>query len=79
MSLKTKRIIIALLAACFVLSLLFVQWMEILRKKQEAGLAPQPILVPATSKDCVDCHTKSSPGIVEQKCAKGAEETKILC
>lgn len=65
MSLKTKRIIIAVLAACFVASLLFVQWMEILRKKQEAGLAPQPILVPATSKDCVDCHTKSSPGIVE--------------
>lgn len=74
MSLKTKRIVIALLAACFVASLLFVQWMEIIRRKEEAGLTPHPALVPASSKDCVDCHTKSSPGIVEHW--KGSEHSK---
>ena len=74
MSLKTKRIIIALLAASFVASLIFVQWMEVVRRKQEAGLAPPPTLVPASSKDCVDCHAKSSPGIVEHW--KGSEHSK---
>lgn len=74
MSLKTKRVIIALLAASFVASLIFVQWMEVLRRKQEAGLAPPPTMVPASSKECVDCHAKSSPGIVEHW--KGSEHSE---
>ncbi|MEZ4294310.1 MAG: multiheme c-type cytochrome [Polyangiaceae bacterium] len=74
MSLKTKRVIIALLAASFVGSLLFVQWLEVLRRKQEAGLAPAPALVPASSKECVACHSSSSPGIVEHW--KGSEHSK---
>lgn len=73
-SLKTKRVLIAVLAACFVASLLFVQWMEVVRRKQEAGLAPTTTIVPASSKECVDCHSNSSPGIVEHW--KGSEHSK---
>ncbi len=65
MTLKTKQWIIAVLSAFFLLSLIFVQWIEVARKKQEAGLAKYPIHVPATSKSCVDCHTQKTPGIVE--------------
>ncbi len=64
MSLKAKRLVIALLGAAFLLSLLFVQWMEIIRKKEELGLAPPHIAVAAESRECVDCHANESPGIV---------------
>ena len=65
MTLNTKRIIIAVLGAAFLASLLFVQWMEVLRKREEAGLAPLHIAVASESKRCVDCHTEKTPGIVE--------------
>ena len=38
MSLQTKRIVIALLGITFLASLLLVQWREIVRKQEEAGL-----------------------------------------
>ena len=38
MSLKAKRILIAVLGFVFLASLLLVQWMEIVRKQEEAGL-----------------------------------------
>ncbi len=66
MTLNTKRIIIAVLGAAFLISLLFVQWMEVARKQQEAGLAPAKVHVPASSEACVACHTKTSVGIVTQ-------------
>jgi hypothetical protein len=66
MSLKTKQIIIALLGGLFLLSLVFVQWMEVARKREEAGLAAPHIAVPASSASCVECHRTVSPGIVEQ-------------
>jgi hydroxylamine dehydrogenase len=66
MTLNTKRIVIGVLGAAFLASLIFVQWMEVIRKKQEAGLAPPNIHIPAASKDCVDCHRKSNPGIAQQ-------------
>jgi hypothetical protein len=64
MTLKTKRIIIAILSAAFLLSLLFVQWMEVIRKREEAGLAGPKVVVPASSKACVDCHGQTTAGIV---------------
>ncbi len=64
MTLETKRLIIAGLGALFLLSLVFVQWMETARKAEEAGLAKPHIAVPASSRACVDCHTQSNPGIV---------------
>src|SRR5262245_1325895 len=66
MSLKTKQIIIALLGGLFLLSLVFVQWMEVTRRREEAGLVAPHIAVPASSTSCVDCHQQISPGIVEQ-------------
>lgn len=64
MTLKTKRIIIAILSAAFLVSLILVQWMEVVRKRQEAGLAGPHVIVPASSKQCVDCHGQANPGIV---------------
>ena len=65
MQLKTKRNIIGVLGIIFLVSLVLVQWMEVARKREEVGLAPAHISVPATSKSCVDCHGQSSPGIID--------------
>ncbi|MCA9208084.1 MAG: hypothetical protein KDA55_06990, partial [Planctomycetales bacterium] len=65
MTVKTKQIIIGLLGFTFLASLIFVQAMEVARKRQEAGLAVHPVSVPAKSKACVDCHSKSSRGIID--------------
>ncbi len=64
MTLKTKQYVIAGLAAAFLLSLLLVQWLEASHKAQEAGLREVRISVPKNSKECVDCHEQSTPGII---------------
>ena len=66
MSLNTKRIVVIVLSAAFLVSLIFVQWMEVTRRSEEAGLIPKKIHVPAASKECVDCHSEASAGIVQQ-------------
>lgn len=66
MSLKAKRILIAVLGLIFLASLLLVMQMEIVRKQEEAGLIGPHIVPPATSETCVECHEKETPGIVEQ-------------
>lgn len=65
MSLKTKQLIIALLGLLFLVSLVFVQWMEVTRKRQEAGLAMHHVSIPASSTKCIECHDDSSPGIID--------------
>lgn len=65
MTIRSKQIIIALLSAAFILSLIFVQWMEVARKREEAGVGVRHVAVPATSTSCVECHQKSSPGIID--------------
>ncbi len=65
MSLRAKQLLIALLGGTFLVSLIFVQAMEVARKKEEAGLAPPRIAVPASSKQCVECHRQSTPGIID--------------
>ncbi len=65
MTLRTKHFIIASLSTLFLVSLVFVQWMEVARKYAEAGLTPHPVTIPVTSKRCVDCHVQSSPGIID--------------
>jgi len=67
MTLRTKQWIIGLLGAAFLASLLFVQAMEVARKRQEAGLADAHIAPPDSSKACVDCHgqPQETPGIVD--------------
>ena len=65
MSLNVKRLIIAILGISFLISLIFVQWMETARRAEEAGLAPARIAIPASSKACVECHGQSTPAILE--------------
>jgi hydroxylamine dehydrogenase len=64
MSLKGKQIVIASMAAVFLLSLLLVQWLEVTRRAEEAGLRSAHVSVPAASEQCVSCHDQVSPGIV---------------
>jgi hydroxylamine dehydrogenase len=65
MQLKSKRTLIGLLGMLFLLSLVFVQWMEVARKQEEVGLVQAHISVPASSRSCVECHANESPGIVD--------------
>ena len=65
MKLENKKRVIAILGALFIVSLIFVQAMEVLRKRRESGLAQHSIAVPKSSEACVACHGNSSPGIVE--------------
>ena len=66
MSLEAKKRLLIVLSLLFVASLIFVQWMEVVRRAEEAGLTRHRIAVPATSKECASCHMQSNPGIVEQ-------------
>ena len=64
MRLEAKRLVIAALGTLFLLSLVFVQWMEVARKQEEAGASRPHIAVPAASKQCVDCLAQANPGII---------------
>lgn len=65
MSLEAKKIIIGTLGGLFLLSLVFVQAMEVLRKRKESGLSEPQYVIPASSKQCVECHQQSTPGIID--------------
>lgn len=65
MTLEHKRVLLIILALIFLLSLVFVQRMEVVRKHEEVGLAPPHVVVPASSRQCVDCHGQGTPGIVD--------------
>lgn len=65
MNLERKRLIIGLMSGAFLGSLLFVQWMEVLRKREETGKGEAHVAVPASSKDCVTCHSSTTAGVVE--------------
>ncbi|MEZ6053860.1 MAG: multiheme c-type cytochrome [Planctomycetaceae bacterium] len=67
MKLQTKRTVIGLLGILFLLSLVLVQAMEVVRRREEAGLSTGHVSVPVTSQSCVNCHGQptSSPGIVD--------------
>jgi len=60
-----KPELIGALGAVFMLSLLLVQQMEIVRKRQETGTRRHAAAVPASSRSCVECHQHTSPGITE--------------
>ncbi|MHC4933155.1 MAG: multiheme c-type cytochrome, partial [Planctomycetota bacterium] len=65
MTLRNKQWIIASIGLIFLVSLVFVQFMEVTRKQEEVGLITKKIDVPASSKKCVDCHVQQNPGIVD--------------
>ncbi|MDA8016646.1 MAG: hydroxylamine oxidoreductase [Thermoanaerobaculia bacterium] len=64
MTLEQKRTILIVLSILFLVSLLFVQRLEVVRRAEEAGLSEPHVAVPASSRQCVDCHVQSTPGIV---------------
>jgi len=66
MNLTTKRYIIGFLGLTFLASLVFVQFMEVARKQEEAGLGEHPVAIPENSRKCVECHAQNTPGIVDQ-------------
>ena len=65
MSLRTKQVIITILAVAFLASLLFVQAMEVTRRRQEMHLDLRNVSIPANSAKCVQCHQTSTPGIID--------------
>jgi len=79
MTLEQKRIVIAALSGLFLLSLVFVQWMETARKAAEAGLREPHIAVPASSSSCVECHMKQDPGIVTHWTGSTHAERGVGC
>jgi hypothetical protein len=66
MSLRTKQFVIAAVAGLFLVSLVVVQWAEVGRRTREEGRAEPHIVVPDSSKGCVDCHVQANRGIVDQ-------------
>jgi len=50
MTLKTKQTIILVLGIAFLISLLYVQRAEVVRREQEVGLRPAHVIVPENSK-----------------------------
>lgn len=79
MSLRVKQILIAVLSAVFLVSLIFVQWMEVARKQEEAGVAVRRVAVPASSQQCVECHRQSSPGIIDHWQGSTHARTGVGC
>ncbi|MCA8994024.1 MAG: hypothetical protein KDA88_18720 [Planctomycetaceae bacterium] len=65
MTVTAKQYIIGFLGLMFLASLVFVQMMEVERKKAESGKGVAHAVIPASSRSCVECHQKSSPGIID--------------
>ncbi len=65
MNVKTKQYLVGFLGLAFLGSLIFVQAMEVAQKKAESDRSMAHIAIPASSKSCVECHMKSSPGIID--------------
>lgn len=63
-SAESKRAIVAGLGFLFLGSLLVVAYREVQTERQHSGKV-RPI-VPADSRECVDCHSKTTPGIMGQ-------------
>ncbi|MCA9049002.1 MAG: hypothetical protein KDA89_09765, partial [Planctomycetaceae bacterium] len=65
MKVQTKQYLVGFLGLAFLASLIFVQAMEVARKQAESDRSMAHIAIPANSKSCVECHMKSSPGIID--------------
>ena len=65
MTLKTKQWIIGLLGGLFLLSLLFVQAMEVARRQAETSTRRGAVTIPALSRACIECHDKTTPRLID--------------
>lgn len=65
MTLESKRYIIGGLGGLFLVSLILVQYMEVARRRAESGTDAAHVAIPASSKQCVECHQQGTPGIID--------------
>ncbi|RMG98608.1 MAG: hydroxylamine oxidoreductase [Deltaproteobacteria bacterium] len=65
MHLRAKQALVAGLALAFAGSLVYVQAMEVARKRAETEGDGSHTPPPESSRACVECHTPTSPGIVD--------------
>ena len=79
MSVRFKQAIIVVLSLLFLVSLLFVQWTEVTRRRAEAGLDGPHVAIPASSQSCVECHEQTTPGIISHWTGSTHAETGIGC
>ncbi len=79
MSLEAKRVVVALLSAAFIVSLVFVQWTEVARRREESGISKKHVAVPDTSKACVQCHGETTPGIIDHWLGSAHAEKGVGC
>ena len=79
MTLDQKRWVIGGLGILFLLSLVSVQWLEVVRRQEESGTRRVSVTTPAGSRQCVDCHTQVSTGIVEHWKRSTHAEKGVAC
>ena len=65
MTLTAKKYIIGILGVIFLASLVLVQWKELQRKEEESIGRTTNVSIPHRSQACVECHEKTSPGIID--------------
>ena len=53
--------------------------MEVARKQAEAGLNHHAIAIPVNSRQCVECHRKSSPRIIDHWTGSTHAEKGVGC
>ena len=79
MTLDQKRWVIGVLGLLFLLSLVAVQWLEVSRRRHEAGDSRASVVAPAASRQCVDCHSQVSTGIVDHWTGSTHAEKGVAC
>lgn len=79
MTLDQKRWVIGGLGLLFLLSLVAVQFLEVSRRQQETGARRASVSTPAASRQCVDCHTQVSRGIVDHWTGSTHAEKGVAC
>tara|TARA_R110002126_G_scaffold27665_18_gene92882 strand:- start:4249 stop:5844 length:1596 start_codon:yes stop_codon:yes gene_type:complete len=79
MSLSAKQTVIGILGFLFLLSLVFVQYEEVTRRREESGIGEVAIAIPETSRACVDCHAQSTPGIIDHWKSSTHATTGVGC
>ena len=82
MTLDQKRWVIGGLGFLFLLSLVSVQWLEVSRRRHEESggrVGASAVSVPDASRQCVDCHTQVSTGIVDHWKGSTHAEKGVAC
>jgi hydroxylamine dehydrogenase len=81
MTLDQKRWVIGGLGLLFLLSLVAVQWLEVSRRQAESGGRRRvtAAATPASSRQCVDCHTQVSRGVVDHWSGSTHAEKGVGC